>query len=96
MAVNESRSMIAELNQGLLDGRYMQLAPNWSVDENPPTERMDWPTYRQVDRHQTENVRQVPTVDNQVVQVARHRQGVEMSPYPSRHTYVDRDIYRDW
>ena len=51
MAVNVSRSMNEELEQGLRDGKYMQLAPGWGVNSNPPVERLSWPTYRQVEKH---------------------------------------------
>lgn len=51
MAVNASRSMNAELEQGVVDGRYIQLHPQWQNAANPPTERMSWPTYQQAERH---------------------------------------------
>lgn len=51
MAVNVSRSMRTELEQGLRDGKYMHLSPDWSVNANPPVERLSWPTYRQVEQH---------------------------------------------
>lgn len=92
MAVNESRSMNAELQQGLIDGRYIQLAPNWSVNANPPTERMEWPTYQRAERHRTQNVRQVSSVDNHIVSVARDQHAVEAG-HSQPHTWVDRGIY---
>ena len=55
MAVNASRNMNAELEQGLRDGSYMQLHPGWGGESmrNPAIERMSWPTYKhQVERHQ--------------------------------------------
>lgn len=51
MAVNTSRSMNEELRQGLRDGKYMHLAPDWGLNSNPPLERLDWPTYKQVEQH---------------------------------------------
>jgi hypothetical protein len=51
MAVNVSRSMNAELEQGLRDGKYMHLSPDWGVNSNPPIERMSWPTYKRVEQH---------------------------------------------
>lgn len=51
MAVNTSRNMRAELEQGLKDGKYMHIAPDWGVNSHPPVERLSWPTYRQVEQH---------------------------------------------
>lgn len=51
MAVNSSRNMRAELEQGLRDGTYMQLNPDWSINANPDVDRLTWPTYRQVEQH---------------------------------------------
>lgn len=51
MAVNTSRNMHEELEQGLRDGKYMHLAPDWGVNTNPPVNRLSWPTYRQVEQH---------------------------------------------
>lgn len=51
MAVNASRSMNASLEQGLIDGRYMQLNPGWENAANPSVDRLSWPTYRQVEQH---------------------------------------------
>lgn len=51
MAITQNRNMNEELEQGLIDGRYMQLEPGWSNTANPPVERFSWPTYRQVERH---------------------------------------------
>ena len=52
MAVNDSRSMIADFHQGVIDNTYMQLCPNKGNVENPPLARMDWPTYAQVEQHE--------------------------------------------
>jgi hypothetical protein len=51
MAVNVSRSMNDELEQGLRDGKYIHLSPDWGVNSNPPVERMSWPTYQRAERH---------------------------------------------
>jgi hypothetical protein len=40
-----------ELHQGLRDGKYMHVAPDWGVNTNAPVERLSWPTYRQVEQH---------------------------------------------
>jgi hypothetical protein len=48
MAVNQARSMNAEFAQGSVDCTYIQLAPNRSAVENPPVDRAEWPTYRNV------------------------------------------------
>ena len=45
MAVNDSRSMTAEFHQGSIDQTYIQLTPNRANPENPPVERLSWPTY---------------------------------------------------
>ena len=51
MAKNQSRSMNAEFQQGEVDNTYIQLTPNRGVVENPPIERLSWPTYGQAERH---------------------------------------------
>jgi hypothetical protein len=49
---NQSRSMDAEFAQGTVDETYMQLTPDrGGVVENPPYDRMTWPTYGQAERH---------------------------------------------
>lgn len=45
MAVNDSRSMNADFHQGGLDRTFIQLAPDRGNVENPPIERLQWPTY---------------------------------------------------
>jgi hypothetical protein len=50
MAVNDSRSMTADLHQGVVDSSYMQLTPNRANPENPPIERLTWPRYQNVER----------------------------------------------
>lgn len=49
--INNERNMRAELEQGVRDGTYMILNPNWSINANPDVERMEWPTYQRVERH---------------------------------------------
>lgn len=51
MAVNTSRDMRQELEQGIRDGKYMQLSPDWGVCANPSVEKLSWPTYQRVERH---------------------------------------------
>jgi hypothetical protein len=46
MAKNQTRSMVAEMHQGSIDNSYIQLAPGRAAVENPPTERLGWPQYR--------------------------------------------------
>ncbi|MGA7535539.1 MAG: hypothetical protein WBW27_27045 [Pseudolabrys sp.] len=46
-----NRSMRAELEQGIRDHTYMQLQQDWSINSNPPVERLSWPNYQQVERH---------------------------------------------
>jgi hypothetical protein len=52
MAVNQSRSMSLEFQQGTSDSSYMSLTPDrGGVMGNVPTERMSWPSYQQVEQH---------------------------------------------
>jgi hypothetical protein len=51
MAVNQSRDMSSEFHQGIEENSYMQLTPNRANVENPPLERLQWPTYGQVLLH---------------------------------------------
>lgn len=52
MAVNRSRDVSIEFHQGIVDNSYMQLCPNrGGVIENPPLDRLSWPTYPQVEQH---------------------------------------------
>jgi hypothetical protein len=46
MAVNDSRSMNADFHQGVIDRSYIQLTPDRGVVENPPVDRLLWPTYQ--------------------------------------------------
>ena len=50
MAKNESRSMGVEFHQGSIDCTYIQLAPNRGVIENPPVDRLEWPSYVNAER----------------------------------------------
>lgn len=43
---NDTRSMNVDFHQGSIDRSYIQLAPDRANVENPPTERLDWPQYR--------------------------------------------------
>lgn len=45
MAVNNTRSMNADFHQGIIDRSYIQLTPDRGEVENPPVERLLWPTY---------------------------------------------------
>jgi hypothetical protein len=51
MSVNQGRSMNAEFTQGGIDRTYIQITPDRAVVENPPIERLSWPTYRQAEQH---------------------------------------------
>ncbi len=51
MAVNNSRSMNADFHQGVIDRSYIQLTPDRGVVENPPVDRLTWPTYRHAEMH---------------------------------------------
>lgn len=49
---NQTRSEGAEFAQGVVDNTYIQLTPNrGGVVENPPLERMSWPSYTQAEVH---------------------------------------------
>lgn len=52
MAVNDSRSMIADFTQGTIDNTYQMLCPNRGNVENPPLERLSWPIYAQAEEHE--------------------------------------------
>ena len=52
MAVNDSRSMNEDFEQGSIDSTYIQLAPDRGSEiEVLPLERLSWPTYAQAERH---------------------------------------------
>lgn len=51
MAVNDSRSMNADFDQGTIDRTYIQLTPDRENVECPPIERMSWPIYGQAEKH---------------------------------------------
>lgn len=52
MAVNRSRDMLAELQQGIVEGSYINIAPGWGGPNIPvDVDRYSWPTYQQAERH---------------------------------------------
>ena len=51
MAVNDSESMNLAFAQGTVDRTYIQLTPDRKNVENPPLERMAWPSYGQAESH---------------------------------------------
>ena len=52
MAVNDSRSMNGEFLDGSADNTYITITPDrGGVVENPPLDRLSWPTYRQAEQH---------------------------------------------
>ena len=51
MAANDTNSMNAEFAQGAVDSTYIQLTPDRCNVENPPLDRLSWPTYRQAEQH---------------------------------------------
>ena len=51
MAVNSSRSMNLDFHQGVIDRSYIELTPNRGVVENPPLDRLGWPTYAHAELH---------------------------------------------
>lgn len=47
MAVNQSRDLKSEFNEGVVDSSFIKLAPNrGGVVEDVNAERLSWPTYR--------------------------------------------------
>lgn len=51
MAVNSFESMNVAFAQGTVDRTYIQLTPDRKNVENPPFDRLTWPTYNQAERH---------------------------------------------
>jgi len=51
VAKNESESMNGAFAQGTVDSSYIALTPDRKNVENPPVERLTWPTYAQAERH---------------------------------------------
>lgn len=50
MAQNRTRDLNAELQQGTIDGSYIQLAPNrGGVVGDPGFDKVSWPSYRQAE-----------------------------------------------
>lgn len=98
MAVNTSRSMIAELQEGVTDGRYMKLAPNWNTESTAPQfERLDWPGYGRVERHEANAGWLVSSPEASAVMDAKHRNAVDHDYNPvsgTRETLMDPDAYK--
>ena len=46
MAINNNESMNVAFSQGTIDNTYIALTPGRKNVENPPTERLGWPSYR--------------------------------------------------
>lgn len=51
MAVNDSESMNLAFAQGTVDRTYIQLTPDRKNVENPPIDRLGWPTYGNAEQH---------------------------------------------
>jgi hypothetical protein len=51
MAVNDSRSMNADFNQGTVDNTYIQLTPGRANVECPPVERLAWPNFMACEKY---------------------------------------------
>ena len=51
MAVNDSESMNMSFAQGTVDSTFIALTPDRKNVENPPVDRLTWPTYAQAERH---------------------------------------------
>ena len=52
MAVNSSRSMNQDFDQGTVDSSYISIVPDrGGVLGSVPTERLSWPTYQQAEQH---------------------------------------------
>jgi hypothetical protein len=100
MTVNTSRSMRAELDAGVTDGRYMQLAPNWNTQSTAPqneADRMDWPTYARVERGQVSPGWLVDSADRAAVHAHKARAAVDHYNNPTsgtRETLVDPAKYK--
>jgi hypothetical protein len=50
MTVNSARSMNADVVQGSIDSTYISITPDRGNVENPPTERLSWPQYRNAEK----------------------------------------------
>lgn len=98
MAVNTSRSMTAELNEGVTDGRYMKLAPNWNTESTAPQyERLDWPGYGRVERGEVSAGWLVDSRERSAVADAKQRAAIDHDYNPvsgSRETLMDPDAYK--
>jgi hypothetical protein len=51
MAVNNTESMNLAFAQGTVDRTYIQLTPDRKNVENPPIDRISWPSYGQAEQH---------------------------------------------
>ena len=51
MAVNNAESMNMSFAQGSIDRTYIQLNPDRKNVENPPIDRLGWPSYRNAELH---------------------------------------------
>jgi hypothetical protein len=51
MAVNDAESMNMAFAQGTVDSTYITIVPDKKNVENPPIDRLTWPTYAQAERH---------------------------------------------
>jgi len=89
--------MNEELQQGLIDGRYQMLCPNWSLDTTVPQyERMDWPAYAHVERPTRGNRTPLGTRDSYLVEHDKARVAQDMANHPggnARHTHTDTGAY---
>lgn len=98
MAVNTSRSMIAELQEGVTDGRYMKLAPNWNTESTAPQfERLDWPGYARVGRNEVGVEWLIDSPARSAVTEAQHRNAIDHDYNPvsgTRETLMDPDAYK--
>lgn len=95
MAVNESRDMNAELQQGVIDGRYQMLAPNWSLGTTEPEwERLGWPQYGQTVRPNHMNRTLVHSDDRLLVERSAARVARDTANHAGvRHTHVSPGAY---
>ena len=98
MAVNTSRSMTAELQEGVTDGRYMKLAPNWNTESTAPQfERLDWPGYARVGRNEVGAEWLIDSRDRAAVHSHKARNAADHAANPTsgtRETLVYPDKYR--
>ena len=77
MAVNDIRSMNHELMMGTTDSSYITLTPDRANVENPPFDRLSWPTYAQAERHWDPSHREGHALHSLLPTENKVRQGVE-------------------